>query len=185
MINHQLEPGKSPQDLEHVGDGRAFFAGDEGDAHRIGREGLLAIFFEEPFLLELFAELAESQLQRALAYRQQARDLNLVFALRAVDADPPGRDQFHSIFWIEFQTVGIGGPHDTVDAVVRVLEAEIEMAGLGQAQIAHLTLHLQDAGEGFFDGALDLRGQLGDGEDLARDFLGGGAGRGLLELFLK
>ena len=53
---------------EHVGHGRAFFAGEQDDAHGIGGEGLFAVFFKKAFFFQFFTALAEGKLQRPLAH---------------------------------------------------------------------------------------------------------------------
>ena len=121
------------------------------------REGSVGIGFlrsgsEQAFGFEFGFELLEGQLQRAGAFGLDVFGGDLEFAAIFVDGDATADDHLQAVGGAKAQQPRGGAKHDDANLGVAVFQCEVEMAGIGGAEVGDLAF---DPRVGIF--ALDVR----------------------------
>ncbi len=105
-------------------------------------------------------------MQRAESDRFNIIDVNLIFAARFVNADGAAHARFQSVFGAEFQSLRGAAEADALHLCFLVLQREIEMPGLGVAEIGNFAFH-PHSGKRRRKQFADAARQFADGPDLA------------------
>ena len=119
--------------------------------------GFLALGGEEAFGFELGFELFEGQLQRSGAFGLDVFRRDLQFAAIFVDGDAPANDDLQAVGGTKTKQARGGAEHHDANLSVAVFEGEVEMSGLGGAEIRNFAF---DPGIGIF--AFDVGADGGD-----------------------
>ncbi len=131
----------------------------EADALREHRKRLFARGIEEALGVQALFQLIEGQLQRAEADRLNVLDIKLIFAAGFVDADGAAHGDVQAILGAEFQAGQLGAETDAANLGARILEREIEMAGLGGVGVGHFALD-EDVGKLAGQKIADAHGEI-------------------------
>src|ERR1051325_1648658 len=138
-VDLQMQPFEAAaDDVENVADGRALRAGDDGDARRQHRDGLLALGIEEPLLGQAALQLLEGELERAQPGGLGGDGIELELALLLVDRQAPAHDQLQSVLDAEAEEARRGREHHHAHRCPRVLDREVEMPRRRARVVRHL-----------------------------------------------
>ena len=126
--------------------------------------GRLRAWSNRPSAASRCLQLIEGELQRAEAFRLEVLADDLIFALRVVDADAPARHDPQSVLWLEAQEAQRRTKHHALDLCRRVLEREVEVAGVPHATVRQLAFD-PDLEKALLEQCAHVHGELGDGEN--------------------
>ena len=155
-IELHVRAGEPPlQHAQDVADGRAGGRSDDADAPRHDGQRLLARFVEEPFLLQLFLQLLEGQLQRAQPHGLDVTDVHLIFAAHFVDAEGSAHADVQAILGTELDAAQLIAKADATNLRARILQSEIEVTGLRGLVIGDFAFD-PNVGESAFEQTADL-----------------------------
>src|SRR4029077_17817230 len=157
----------TPQYLDDVANRGAVERRDDPDLARQRRQRPLPGGIEQPFLLQAFLELVERELPRAEAVRLEVLADELVFAFRLVHRELAARNDTKTVAGLELQIAQRRPEHEPAQLRRRVLQWEVQMAGVPDVAVRQLALD-PDLEELFFEEIAHANGQLGDGEDPTR-----------------
>ena len=138
--------------------------------------GFLALGGEQAFGFEFGFELLEGELQRAGAFGLDVFGGNLEFAAIFVDGDAAADNHLQAVGGAEAQQARGGAEHHDANLCVAIFQREVEMAGIGRAEVGDLAFHPR---VGIF--ALDMRA---NGRDQFADFPDPALGRAEAEAHL-
>src|SRR5689334_14941612 len=129
------------QDVQQVAQGRGLRRGDDGDTAGKRRDRLFTGGIEQAFGLKPRLQLFEGDLQRAGAFGFQVLGGDLQFAAAFIDGDAAADDDLHSVVGAEAQQPGLGAEHHDTHLRGVVFQGEVEVAGLGGAEVRNLAFH--------------------------------------------
>ena len=160
-----------PQHFEKVAHRRAGRTGDKRDPPRKRRQAALAGRIEQPFGGQLFAELAQCELERTDALRLELVDDQLVAAARRIHVEVAAAEDVEPVGQFELELRRRAAPHHGADLGQVVLEREVAVARLRPREVGDFAgdPHRRETA---FEQVLDAGRELGDGERLR----GGGDG---------
>jgi len=99
-------------------------------------------------------------LQRARPTRFGRFHDELVFAAGRISAEPRPAQNFHAVFQIKLhRPIAVLAKINRPDLAFVVFQREIDVSGLGAAQVGHLTFHPEQA-EGFLQEGFNMIVQL-------------------------
>jgi len=150
------------EDVENIAKGRGLCGGHDTNPRWKLRNRLLAFGGEEAFGFQLGFELLEGELKRSGAFGFDVFGGDLQFAAIFVDGDASADDNLETVCGTEAQKAGRRAEHDDLNLGVSVFEGEVEVSGVGGAEVGDFAF---DPGVGIF--AFDVRA---DGGDEVADF---------------
>ena len=119
--------------MRHVEDilqRRARFGGNQADAFRHCRQGLLVLRSEQTFLVKLFLELLECHLHCTNTVRKHIFHIDLKRAVPLEQRNPAPHDDAHAVLRHECQILCITPEHNCFDRALLVFQGKIKMSGL-------------------------------------------------------
>ncbi len=152
------------KDFDDVAQRGAVEGGDDPNLPRQRRQRTLAFGVEQPLGLQLFLQLLERELPRAEPVRFEVLADELIFALGLVHRDLAARDHAQTIGRLELQVPERRTEHKPAQLRARVLEREIEMAGIPDLTAGQFALD-PDLEEMLLEKIANPDGQLGDGQN--------------------
>jgi hypothetical protein len=158
-------------DMNHIADGGAGRGGDKTDALGETGQGTFSFGGEEAFGVELLFEFFEGGLEGADALEFDGLNLNLVLAARLIDCDRALENDFAAIGQGVAMGDGIAAEKDATELGSGVFEGEIDVTGGLLAEVGDFAGN-PDLANLLVEGATDVGGQFGDGEDAAEGVRG-------------
>ena len=137
--------------------------GDDADALREARQGLLVRIVEEPLRCESRLELLEGEREVARALRHHVVSVELVDAVALVDRDAAADDDLHAVLRPEAQALRAAPEHHALDGRRGVLQREVAVARGVAAEVRQLPADLDAAEHGLaLEHPLDIVRDLTD-----------------------
>ena len=152
----------APEDLDDVAQRRAVEGRDDSDLARQGGQRPFAGLLEQALRVELLLQLLERELQCAKAVRLDVLALELIFALRLIDAKPPPCDDVEPVLERELEVANRRTEHHATNLRCFILQREVGVARVPDLAVGDLTLD-PDVAKSGFEHPADFTRQLADG----------------------
>ncbi len=166
QLNGDRRPALPP-DRQEIMDGRAAWRGNDHDFRREGGQRLFPGGIEQSFGSQFFFQLLKPDLQDAKAGLLDDVDNQLVFATLFIDRDPAVTDDLLAILEGFGEIAVLGFEQHGPDLRRTVLEDEIPVPGIGDAEIGDFPPDM-DEPVVLLQQRFDRLGRLADGQDFCR-----------------
>ena len=110
--------------------------------------------------------MLEGKLQGAEAHWLDVLDVNLIFAARLIDADGAAHGDVEAVLGAKLQALQLGAETDAANLRARILEREVQMAGLRGVGVGDFALD-GDVGKFAGEQVADAAGKVADRPDAA------------------